>query len=64
MTQTRKPSVAVIGAGLESDTILENVDTVTVYSGNIAVTTRNRLPVPVTYTVTLNGFFQGTGTGW
>jgi len=51
----------VVNAGLDSDTILENVDTVTIYSGNIAVTTRNRLPVPVTYTVTLNGFDQVGG---
>lgn len=48
--------------GLASDTILDDVDTVEVYAGAIDVTTLNRLPIPITYTVTLNGFTRSDGT--
>jgi hypothetical protein len=47
--------------GLASDTILDDVDTVVVYAGVLTVTTRNRLPIPVTYTTTLNGFTRVGG---
>ena len=47
--------------GLASDTILDDVDTVVVQSGILSVTTRNRLPIPITYTATLNGFVQTGG---
>lgn len=46
---------------LESDTILDDVDTVLVQSGVLSVTTRSKLPIPVTYTATLDGFFQAGG---
>jgi len=54
-------SFSVVNDGMDTDTKLDNVDTVVVYSGVLSVTTRNRLPVPVTYTVTLDGFFQAGG---
>jgi hypothetical protein len=47
--------------GLASDTILEGIDTVVVHAGVLSVTTRNRLTIPVIYTVTLNGFVQVGG---
>lgn len=51
----------VVYDGMASDTILEDVDTVLVHSGVLSVTTRNRLPIPITYTATLGGFFQAGG---
>ncbi len=47
--------------GLASDTILDDVDTVVVYSGVLSVTTSNRLPIPISYTATLNGFMRVGG---
>ena len=47
--------------GLGKDTILDDIDTVLVQSGVLSVTTRNKLPIPVTYTATLDGFVQQGG---
>ena len=52
---------SVVYDGLATDTILDNVDTVVVYAGTLSVTTRNRLPIPMSYTATLNGFRQSGG---
>lgn len=52
---------SIVYDGLSADTILDNVDTVVVHSGILSVTTRNRLTIPVDYTVTLRGFSQAGG---
>ncbi|KPJ93584.1 MAG: hypothetical protein AMS18_05475 [Gemmatimonas sp. SG8_17] len=47
---------------LASDTVLDAVDTVVVYSGTLVVTTQNRLPATAGYTVTLDGFLDAAGS--
>jgi hypothetical protein len=54
-------SETYIGGGLANDTILDDVDTVEVFSGVLSVTTRNRLTIPINYTATLGGFTQSGG---
>jgi len=54
-------SFSVVNDSLDSDAKLDNIDTLVVHAGVLSVTTRNRLTVPVTYTVTLGGFFQAGG---
>lgn len=46
---------------LAGDTILVDVDTVEVYSGTLSITTRNRLPANIDYTITLEGFVDQSG---
>ena len=52
---------SVVNTGLGSDTILDDVDTVVVQTGTLSVTTRSRLTVPVSYTVTVHGFTRANG---
>ena len=55
--------IPVSGAysALASDTILDAIDTVLVNSGTLSVTTLNKLPVSLSYTLTLNGFVAPGG---
>ncbi|MFQ5704900.1 MAG: hypothetical protein ACE5HT_12870 [Gemmatimonadales bacterium] len=48
-------------SALASDTILDTVDTVLVNTGTMSVTTKNRLPVSLSYTLTLAGFIDAGG---
>lgn len=59
---TQIPIPTTTYAALGSDTILAGIDTVTVSSGTLVLTTRNKLPATVAYTVTLTGFLDGSGT--
>ncbi len=55
--------IPVSGAysALASDTVLDAIDTVLVNSGTLSITTLNKLPVSLSYTITLNGFVAPGG---
>ncbi len=47
---------------LTGDTILEGIDTLLVESGTLVITTGNRLPATVSYTLAVDGFFGAGGS--
>jgi hypothetical protein len=59
---TQLPIPTTTFSALDSDMVLEGVDTVLVHSGMLVVTTRNRLPATVAYTVTIDGFLDAGGS--